>query len=67
MIDVLGYLGMVICLISFFIKNMHTFRIVNTVSCIIFAIYGCLLGTYPIVFLNIAVIITNVYFIVRKK
>lgn len=62
-IEILGYLAMITVSCSFLLKDVIKLRIVNTIGCILFIIYGLLLGSYPVAGLNIFVACTNAYYI----
>ena len=59
-IDILGYIGMVIVVTSFFFKNIKLIRIVNMAGCVLCTIYGFITNTYPTAALNIALFIVNI-------
>ena len=52
---------MVFVLLSMLMKDMKKLRIINSISCAMFIIYGVVLGAYPIVLLNALVILINLY------
>jgi hypothetical protein len=60
-IEIWGYISMVFVLLSMLMKDMKKLRIINSISCAMFIIYGVVLGAYPIVLLNVLVILINLY------
>ena len=64
-IDILGYIGMVIVVTSFFFKNIKLIRIVNMAGCVLCTIYGFITNTYPTAALNIALFIVNIIMLVE--
>jgi hypothetical protein len=60
-IEIWGYISMVFVLLSMLMKDMKKLRIINSISCAMFIIYGVVLGAYPIVLLNALVILINLY------
>ena len=66
-IEVFGYISMIIALVSMMMKDIKTLRIVNSIECAMFVVYGFILGAYPIVIMNILVIIINVHQILKKQ
>ena len=62
-IEIYGYISMVVVIISMLQKNVEKLRIINTISCIMFVIYGFLIGAYPVIVLNSIVILINLYYI----
>ena len=66
--DWVGYAAMVVLLISFMLKNVRKLRIINTLGCALFVLYGVLLSTsWPIVISNVAIICINFYYLFVKK
>ena len=62
-----GYLAMTVLLISFMMKNVIKLRIINSVGCLFFVIYGVMISQYPIVITNLAIILINLYYLILKK
>ena len=62
-----GYLAMSVLLISFMMKNVIKLRIINSVGCLFFVIYGVMISQYPIVITNLAIILINLYYLLLKK
>ena len=67
MIDLLGYIGIVVVLIAFMMTDMTKLRIVNIVACSIYVVYGCLIHSKPTIILNVLVILLNLYFLFKNK
>ena len=68
----LGLLASLIILVSFLMTDQIKIRIINMVGCIAFVIYGLLLPTYSTAFMNGALFIVHVvylvkYFVKRRK
>ena len=61
LIEIWGYISMVIVLISMTMSNMKALRITNSIACAMFVLYGFVLGAYPIVIMNILVILINLH------
>ena len=59
LIEIWGYFAMCIVLISMMMKNMKWLRILNSIACAMFVLYGFVLGAYPIIIMNILVIVIN--------
>lgn len=63
-----GYLAMATLLVSFMMKDVTKLRIINTIGCAFFVIYGFLLETaWPIVITNAAIICINLYYLISTK
>lgn len=66
--EIIGYIASLIVLLSFLMKNIRTLRIANTIGCLIFVIYGVLLGfSIPIIATNVAIVIINIYYLLKVK
>ena len=67
-IEYLGYLASLLIVISLTMKNIMWLRIVNTLGCICFTMYGLVVGAYPVAISNAAIIVINLYYlnILRK-
>jgi cytosine/uracil/thiamine/allantoin permease len=68
-IEWIGYLASLVLLLSFLMRNITTLRYINSLGCLLFVIYGLLLGSWPITITNGAIILINIYylFINRKN
>jgi hypothetical protein len=68
MTEIIGYIASAGVLISFLMKDIKTLRIVNSVGCALFIIYGIMLGwSWPIIITNAAIIGINAYYLFIKK
>lgn len=65
--EIVGYLASFFVLLSFFNKDLRKLRLVNSVGCILFVVYGILLGSIPIIITNVAILLVNGYYLVIKK
>ena len=66
-IEIFGYVSMVVVLISMLMNDIKKLRIVNSIACAMFVIYGVSLHAYPIVIMNVLVIIINLYRLSKGK
>ncbi len=68
LIEFVGYIASFTVLVSFLMKNIKTLRIINTIGCVAFVIYGVLLNwSIPIIITNVAIAGINLYYILRKE
>ena len=65
--EYIGYAASLAMLASLVMKSMYKFRIINTISCMLFVAYGLLLGAMAIVVANIILIVVNLYFVIRNS
>ena len=63
----IGIIASVIVAISFVFKSQRKVRIVNTVGSIIFIVYGSLISSISIIFLNVTAIVINIIYLVKNK
>ena len=68
----LGLIASVIILISFLTSNQIRTRIINSIGCVVFVVYGFLLPTYSTAFMNLAMLVVHAvfltkYFIKKRK
>jgi Flp pilus assembly protein protease CpaA len=66
-IEIFGYVSMVVVLISMLMGDIKKLRIVNSIACAMFVIYGISLHAYPIVIMNVLVIAINLYRLSKGK
>jgi len=67
MIDIIGYIGTILVLISFAMKDIKKLRIINIIACVIFVYYSYLINAMPNIILNILVIMLNLYYLIKKE
>lgn len=67
MIEILGYVAMVLVAGSFLLKDVVKLRLVNSVGAVCFVIYGLLIGSVPVAGLNIFVVCVNAYYITKSR
>lgn len=63
----LGYLASALILVSFLFGNVTKLRIVNTVGCVTFVIFGLLTHNYPIIITNAGITLINLYYLLKKS
>ena len=61
----LGLLASVFVLVSFLTSNQIKTRIINSVGCVIFVVYGFLLPAYSTAFMNGAMLIVHAVFLIK--
>lgn len=66
--DLMGYLASILLMISFTLKKIKTLRIVNSLGCFCFVLYGLMLSTaWPIVITNGFIVLVNIYHLLKKE
>ena len=67
-VDIFGYLASAGVLISFLFKDMFKLRVINTLGCLLFIVYGVLLHySIPVILTNSAIVCINLYFLIKER
>ena len=68
-VEYTGYAASAFVLLSFLMRKMATLRVINTIGCAFFVVYGFLLPgiSWPIVITNTAIITVNAYYLTKGK
>lgn len=61
----LGMIASAFILISFLTSNQIKTRIINSIGCVVFVVYGFLLPTYSTAFMNLAMLVVHAVFLTR--
>ena len=64
-LEIFGYIGTALVLLSMMMTSVVKLRLFNTVGSCISMIYAFLSGAWPVVFLNLGLIIINVWQLIR--
>lgn len=59
MIELVGYIGMFLVILSFLFKDIKLIRIVNASGAVLSCIYGYCTKTYPTAILNLILLVIN--------
>ncbi|MDR1698675.1 MAG: hypothetical protein LBR75_02470, partial [Prevotellaceae bacterium] len=57
----IGYLAPAFLVLSFLFKDVVKLRLINSIGCLFFIIYGLLISAYPVVIANGIIVGINVY------
>ena len=66
-LEIFGYIGSAMILLSMMMTSVEKLRWFNMSGALISAVYGAILGTWPVVFLNVGSITINVVQIIRLR
>ncbi|MFD3157563.1 GNAT family N-acetyltransferase [Haloimpatiens sp. FM7330] len=61
----LGYLASLIVLISLLMSSILRLRWINLIGSSLFSLYGFLIGALPVGFMNLGIVIINIYYLVK--
>lgn len=64
-LEIFGYIGSGLILLSMMMTSLEKLRWFNISGSVISMIYGAIMGTWPVVFLNVGTISINVVQIIR--
>ncbi len=66
--EIIGYVGSLLVLISFLMKDMKKLRIGNIIGSSTFILYGILLHySIPIIITNTSIVLINAYYLVKES
>lgn len=61
----LGYLASLLVLVSLLMSSIIKLRWINLVGALTFAVYGYLLGAWPVAFMNAGIVVINIYYLAK--
>jgi uncharacterized protein with PQ loop repeat len=67
MINIIGCLATTITLLSFCLKDMTKLRIVSSIACLTWIIYGLMRQDMPVIIVNTSIIIIHLFYLLKKK
>jgi hypothetical protein len=65
--ELIGYIGSLLVLLSFLMKDMRKLRIGNIIGSGTFIVYGMMLHSVPIIITNTSIVIINAYYLVKEN
>ncbi|MBP3891699.1 MAG: YgjV family protein [Solobacterium sp.] len=63
LIEIVGYIGSFLVLVSFLMTSVFKLRVVNTVGSLIFMIYALIIHSYPTAIMNFCLVLINLHFL----
>ena len=63
--EYIGYGASLLVLTSFIMRKMLYLRVINISGCSLFIWYGALLDSMPIILTNVAIVLVNVFYILK--
>ena len=66
-IEWVGYAASICISISLLMTDMFKLRIINSIGCILFVIYGFSIKAYPVGGINLFIFFVNIYFIIKMR
>ena len=65
--EIIGLIASIFVLVSFIPKDIKLIRCINIVGCIVWIIYGILIGALSVWLMNLLVMIVHVYHLIKNK
>ncbi len=62
-LEIFGYIGSLLIALSYTTNDMFWLRFISSIGNLIFIIYGFKIKSYPVAFLNIFILLTNIFHI----
>ncbi|MBF9003012.1 MULTISPECIES: YgjV family protein [Vibrio] len=66
-IEVMGYAASIMVAISLTMKDIAKLRVFNFIGCVLFCIYGSVIGAWPVVATNAFIAVVNIYYLAKMK
>lgn len=66
-IEWVGYAASTCIVLSLLMTSVTKLRIINTIGCVLFVIYGLSVGAYPVAFSNFLIILINLYYLTQMR
>lgn len=60
-IEWVGYVASIMIAISLLMTSVSKLRMINTMGCILFVIYGVMVKAYPVAIANFVIVLINLY------
>lgn len=64
-IELIGYVASVLIAISMMLSSILRLRLINLAGAAAFAVYGLLIGAFPVAILNGLIVIVNAHYLLR--
>ena len=66
-IEMVGYLGSFLVLVSFLMTSVFKLRVINTIGSVIFTIYALIIHSYPTAVMNACLVLINLRFLWKMR
>ena len=65
LVELVGYLGSILVMVSMLMTSVKKLRIVNSIGCVIFTAYALIIHSYPTALMNGFIIIINIHHLIK--
>lgn len=66
-VEIIGYVGSALVLVSFLMASVVKLRVVNAIGSGIFAAYALIIHSYPTMIMNICLVLINLYYLWKLR
>lgn len=66
-IEYIGYGASIFIVISLMMTSIVKLRVINSIGCFLFVVYGIYVSAYPVVISNAIIIVINIYNLYKLK
>jgi len=66
-IEIVGYIGSLLVLVSFLMVSVVKLRIVNSIGSLIFMVYALIIKSYPTAIMNFCLVLINLYYLYKTS
>lgn len=66
-VELVGYFGSILVLVSFLMTSVVKLRLINAAGGAISTVYALIIRAYPTAFMNIFLIIINIYYLIKIR
>lgn len=63
--ELIGYAASILIAISLMMKSLIRLRIINGIGALIFVVYGVMINSYPVAFLNALIVLIDLYYLTK--
>ncbi|HAS61257.1 MAG TPA: hypothetical protein DCS35_01010 [Vibrio sp.] len=64
-VEIIGYAASIMVALSLTMKDIIKLRVLNFIGCALFAIYGVMIGAWPVTVTNGFIACVNVYYLMK--
>lgn len=65
LLEILGFAASLIVLVSLLMSSLKKLRWINLVGALLFGVYGFMIGSLPTGFMNLGIVIIDIYYLVK--
>lgn len=66
-VEWVGYVASALIVVSLIMTSVVKLRVLNTAGCVLFVVYGFIIGAYPVASSNLMIVLINLYHLYKLK